>query len=309
MFATGLMLVNSTGCVDNNKHTSFPFKIKPNISIYDSASQPQTPTDSALAKIFIEFKWSYCDNPFLLGSATGSFIWELKRSADMLRQITLYAAVQLGSQFQTHIFSILVMKHMVRTIWWDWSGAIISKEICYNVSNLLAKFFSCYSAASCKMCGHGKSASLPTSEEVVLSRSALKLPDTELLVKIEVQSTDQIQTQYYVTMASLVTAFTPPGWATCGFEAYGITEQKEVYLKDTWRLDLPEYKPKGDRYGKLTNKNVLNIPQCLIWSDVLDDKYVGMEYDEMLFWLETKHSDKELYQIIAQSRPVQMISY
>ena len=36
---------------------------------------------------------------------------------------------------------------------------------------------------------------------------------------------------------------------------------------------------------------------------------VEMEYCEMLFQLETEHSDKELYQIIAQSRPVQMISY
>ena len=31
---------------------------------------------------------------------------------------------------------------------------------------------------------------------------------------------------------------------------------------------------------------------------------VEMEYREMLFRLETEHSDKELYQIIAQSRPV-----
>ena len=36
---------------------------------------------------------------------------------------------------------------------------------------------------------------------------------------------------------------------------------------------------------------------------------VETEYHEMLFWLETEHSDKELYWIIAQSRPVQMISY
>ena len=36
---------------------------------------------------------------------------------------------------------------------------------------------------------------------------------------------------------------------------------------------------------------------------------VEMEYREILFRVETKHSDKELYQIIVQSRPVQMISY
>ena len=36
---------------------------------------------------------------------------------------------------------------------------------------------------------------------------------------------------------------------------------------------------------------------------------VEMEYREMLFQVETEHSDKELYRIIVQSRPVQMISY
>ena len=36
---------------------------------------------------------------------------------------------------------------------------------------------------------------------------------------------------------------------------------------------------------------------------------VETEYHEMLFRVKTEHSDKELYQIIAQSRHVQMISY
>ena len=45
---------------------------------------------------------------------------------------------------------------------------------------------------------------------------------------------------------------------------------------------------------------------------VIDVQFSGSvetEYHEMLFWLETEHSNKELYQIIAQSRPVQVISY
>ena len=43
--------------------------------------------------------------------------------------------------------------------------------------------------------------------------------------------------------------------------------------------------------------------------DAHDDVIVETEYCEMLFQLETERSDKELYRIIAQSRPVQMISY
>ena len=41
----------------------------------------------------------------------------------------------------------------------------------------------------------------------------------------------------------------------------------------------------------------------------MEDLVVETEYREMLFQLETEHSDKELYWIIVQSRPVQMISY
>ena len=40
-----------------------------------------------------------------------------------------------------------------------------------------------------------------------------------------------------------------------------------------------------------------------------EEETVETEYCEMLFRLETEHSDKELYRIIAQLRPVQMISY
>ena len=52
-----------------------------------------------------------------------------------------------------------------------------------------------------------------------------------------------------------------------------------------------------------------------VWPPVVPgDQFLGFvsvetEYREMLFRVETEHSDKELYRIIAQSRPVQMISY
>ena len=42
---------------------------------------------------------------------------------------------------------------------------------------------------------------------------------------------------------------------------------------------------------------------------LMEDVHVETEYHEMLFQLETEHSQKELYWIIAQLKPVQMISY
>ena len=160
-----------------------------------------------------------------------------------------------------------------RIIWWDRSGAIVTEAIKYNHSNLLTEFFRRYLAASHEMHGFDESVSVPTSQEVAQARSVLRLPYAEPLVKIEVRSADRKQRQYCVAAAPLATAYTPPGWATCSFEAYGITECQGVYLKDTWRLDLPEFTPEEDTYSRLMKGRVRNIPQCLIWGDILDMQY------------------------------------
>ena len=51
------------------------------------------------------------------------------------------------------------------------------------------------------------------------------------------------------------------------------------------------------------------VPSWFPSGDEGEAHIVETEYREMLFRLKTEHSDKELYRIIAQSRPVQMISY
>ena len=154
------------------------------------------------------------------------------------------------------------MKNTARIIQCDHSGAIVTEVIYYNCDRLLIKFFCCYSAISHEICGFDRSVSL--------ARSTLKLPDTEQLIKIAINSADWKRKWYYVAAAPVGMAYTPPGWATHSFEAYGITKCKEVYLKDTWRLDLPEFTPEGETYKQLMKKNVLNIPKCLMWGDILD---------------------------------------
>ena len=175
------------------------------------ASLPKSPTDSALAEMFIEFKWFNHDNPFELEDWNNPFVRRTKRSIDTLGQITAYAAAQFRSQFWTHIYSILIVKSQARIIRWDRSGAIVTEAIKYNCSNLLAEFFRCYLAVSHEMCGFDESVLVPTSQEAAQARSVLRLPYAEPLVKIEVRSADQKQRQYYVAATPLATAYTPPG--------------------------------------------------------------------------------------------------
>ena len=71
---------------------------------------------------------------------------------------------------------------------------------------------------------------------------------------------------------------------------------------------LDSYKPTTQQYlDNVTAIANYKLTDIITW--VLQEESVETEYGEILFQLETEHSDKELYQIIAQSRPVQMISY
>jgi len=83
----------------------FPFKIKPDVSVYRSDSDFDVISDSASSEIFIEFKWKPSDDPFCdmcnvqcslpSGEDTiKSFLHGTKSANDTLGQITAYAAMQ-----------------------------------------------------------------------------------------------------------------------------------------------------------------------------------------------------------------------
>ena len=90
----------------------------------------------------------------------------------MLGQITSYAAAQLGAQFRTHAYSVLIVKDQARILRWDRSGTIIMEAIKYNKVPHLAKFFRRYSVASAVMRGKDETASVPSRYEKRVARKA-----------------------------------------------------------------------------------------------------------------------------------------
>jgi hypothetical protein len=118
-FTPNLRIVNSSASVDCNPRSDFSFKIKPDVAVYCSNSDPDMKTDSTLAEMFIEFKWTPGDDPFCdtydcdcphckVTHRTKSFVHETKLSKDTLGQITSYTAAHLGTQFCMRIFSVLL---------------------------------------------------------------------------------------------------------------------------------------------------------------------------------------------------------
>jgi hypothetical protein len=289
-FAPHLKLVDSSNSVDSNTFSDFPFKIKPDISVY-RGSDPRTTspgfTDSATAEIFIEFKWSRGDDPFddvhdviQDGKTVRCFFRETKAGDDTLGQITSYAAVQLGAQFRTHVYSVLIVKETARILRWDRTGTIVTEPIKYNASSLLADFFRRYSCAPPNMRGVDQSVSDPTPAEVAAARKSLVHDDTIPLVKLEIPVTAD-RTSYFIVPAPRATPYTPPGRATRVFTAYDIMRKKNVILKDSWRVNLEDIKPEGVTYDVLMKANVRHIPRCLDSGDITAGGYqatITMDY-------------------------------
>ena len=222
----------------------------------------------------IEFKWNAHDDPFIDNSVADgktTFVRDTNRAMDTLGQITGYAAAQLGSQFRCHLYSVLVIRDRARLLRWDRTGTIVSESFEYNEDNHLADFFTRYSCASPEMRGHDASVSQPNHTESEAAAKTLGLPCTTEFVQLEVPEGAGIRT--FVVPVPVAPAYTPPGRATRAFKAYDVSSRKIVFLKDTWRIDLPEIYPEGRTYRILKEASVRNIPSCLAAGDIRGDDY------------------------------------
>ena len=120
-FAPSLEFVNSSANTDCSGQSKFSFDIKPDVWAY-TKNYKRGATDVARAEIIMEFKWHQSDDPFcepypLPGDLNRStFLRDNKSGRDTLGQITSYTAAQLGSQFRTHIYSVLIVKDYARLI-------------------------------------------------------------------------------------------------------------------------------------------------------------------------------------------------
>ena len=239
--------------------------------------------DSSKVEMFLEFKWKSGDDPFhdvydieyphdKDGKTVKSFLCDTKAAKDTLGQITAYAAAQLGSQFRTHIYSVLIVKDTARILRWDRSGTLVTEAIKYNTSHHLAEFFRRYSEASPEMHGIDQSVMDPTLAEAVMARQALNLDNTVPLVKLTIPDTDG-SPLYYIAASPRVTPYTPPGRATCGFPAYNVSRCMPVFMKDSWRVDVPDIWMEGLVYNKLKAAGVRHVPDCLSSGDIFTTRY------------------------------------
>jgi hypothetical protein len=134
------------------------------------------------------------------------------------------------------------------------------EAIQYNEDCFLVEYFCCYSKASAAMHGNDTSVSLPTVLQARSAQNALQLDPSILLVKLSIQLGVGNAQHYFVAPAPSATLYTPPGRATCGFKAYDISHRNVIFLKDSWRINLPDIHQEGLVYKILNNAKVANVP-------------------------------------------------
>jgi len=272
-FMPGFSAVDSSNYPDCHQSSKFPFKVKPDISVYASC-KPSYPTELVSVEIFIEFKWNNTNDPFC-DDTQETFTHPSKNADDTLGQITSYVVLHLATQFRTHIYSILIIRCLARILHWDRLGMIMMEAFEYDQCPYLAEFFCWYSRAPDDMCGKDGTVSMPTYAKECTARCALALthkPDVPLH-KLAIIPLDK-DPLYFITPPPILTLYAPPGRATCSFEAYDIATSQVVFLKDSWRIMLPGIKPEGLVYAKLNSANVCWTPNCLAWEDILDPYHI-----------------------------------
>jgi hypothetical protein len=174
----------------------------------------------------------------------------------------------LGSQFRTCIYSVLIVKDYARLIRWDRTGAIVTEPIKYNDDPALVEFFRRYNEAPPKVRGVDTTITVPRADEALLASHVLGVKEGVRLVKMTVPG-PSCQREY-VIYSPTAQPYTPPGRATRGLIAYDLERDMEVFIKDTWRVDLPDIEKEGETYELLTKARVRNIPSCSAAGDIED---------------------------------------
>ncbi|KAG2063318.1 hypothetical protein BDR04DRAFT_1038319 [Suillus decipiens] len=263
-FAPQLSFIDSHNNADTVNCSSFTFNIKPDVCVY---SDP-TPrgTDISKAEIIIEFKWGYCHDPFLQDG--DSIVSSTENSMDTLGQITSYAAAQLGAQYRSHAFSVLIVRDRARIIRWDREGAIVTSAINYNTEPHLADFFHRYARASPELRGIDTSVSPASAREAALARAWLNLSNITRMFKVSVPCVDTPGVLTLIIPQPTALGFPPAGRGTRTCPAFDFVNEKVVMFKDSWRVSLPDVLPEGETYKLLKSHDVRNVATCIAYHDV-----------------------------------------
>lgn len=228
------------------------------------------------AEMHIEFKAANSQDPFNdpkegKRRKTLKFERDSCREARLTRgQMTSYAVAQLGSQFRVFAFSVMIFGNFARLIRWDRAGAIVTEKFSYTENpGLLANFFWRYDHLSPEMRGVDPTVRIPDTAVATTARVQLGLNEGTQLVEYIVVDEETKEERTYIGVPRFA-SHSLASRATRGSPVYCVETGKVAYLKDTWRISLPDFLKEGETYKKLHAHHVPYIATVLQHGDVLN---------------------------------------
>jgi Fungal protein kinase len=276
-----------TSCHPNKATTDYAFSIKPDCTMYNEDNGSVGGTNATLAEVFVKFKRSPQYDPFhATPSAKNSCISDTPDARKVVGQIGTYVAVLMDSRHLTHVFFVLVIYDYAYLMRWDRRGAVFTERIYYNTQPEFLQFFEAYTTTTPEARGHDPFVTKATSQEVSAASAKIEATIIKTGFEEEINNSQPLfvvsmpelyseppRCRRYVIRSFIPRPVSPFGRSTRTFIAYDLQSEECVVMKDSWRVDATNAPIEGEIYRSLNQEGVKNVPKCVGFCDVGEDKY------------------------------------
>ncbi|KAK0495542.1 hypothetical protein EDD18DRAFT_1392243 [Armillaria luteobubalina] len=268
-FCVNMQLIDTHATPDPQSSDFNPDLLKPDIAVYKAKDIVDPITQFSLMETHVEFKMTAMDDAF---SDEGALEPGSELSHDTRGQLVSYANAQMASQYRTHLFTVFICADKARLLRWDRSGVIITRAFPYDSgeSTYLQEFFWCLSHADDVTRGWDTTVTEPTLDEAARARHSLDIDQPEALYKFAVYDDIDLDAEpsYLIAGRPFERHAYPTGHATRCFIAYHLAENRNVFMKDTWRIVAPDLVAEGQIYERLHKAEVPHIAEFILAGDI-----------------------------------------
>ncbi|KAG2077651.1 hypothetical protein BDR04DRAFT_560813 [Suillus decipiens] len=301
-FTTNFDLVDTSGCPDPSVVVG-GYEFQPTMGLYKSESARNGVTDMSAMEAWIITKPSAQQDPFIDPPPNEDFTapipcpevellpyWDTKRdcypafessnkqSISTRAHMVACTNAFFATQFRRFGFSILLCGSMARFVYWDRSGAVVSRRFQYTSNPaLLGEFLWRLNRASPGDRGVDVSVvpvSLPESQDSVVREllgigSSVPLygyivpVDTALQTPNDAEGRPSTTHHFYVGPRPIPKQCSLLEQRTRSFHVWDFTQKRVVFFKETWRLHSQGIRTESEVYREMhsrRSRRIHNIP-------------------------------------------------
>ncbi|KAK0235334.1 hypothetical protein EDD85DRAFT_72906 [Armillaria nabsnona] len=268
-FCVNMQLVDTHATPDPRSGDFNPDLLKPDIAVYKAKDIVNPITQFSRMETHVELKLAAMDDA---SSDEGVLEPDSELNHDTRGQLVSYANAQMASQYRTHLFTVFICADKARLLRWDRSGVIVTRAFPYDSgeSTYLQEFFWRLSHADDATRGWDVTVTEPTPDEAALARHSLGADESEALYKFAVYDDINFGAEptYFIAGRPFESHDYPTGRATRCFIAYHLADNRNIFMKDTWRIVAPDLVAEGRIYERLHKAEIPLIAEFILAGDI-----------------------------------------